>query len=115
MPPRHVLTSFFLLLMLIMGSAPARMACAQDSGQSRKLVHKTMPVYPALARQINLTGTVKVQAVVAPDGKVKTVEAVGGSPLLIQAAKEAILQWKFAPAAAESREVIELHFNPNGQ
>lgn len=71
-----------------------------------------MPVYPALARQVNLSGTVKVVAVVTPDGKVRTVEPMGGSPILIEAAKEAIVQWKFVPAAAESREVIELHFNP---
>ena len=101
--------------MLVMGSAPFRMAHAQDSTQARKVLHKTMPVYPALARQINLAGTVKVQAVVAPDGRVKAVEAVGGSPILIMAAKDAILQWKFAPAPAESRESIELHFNPDGQ
>jgi len=89
-----------------------RVANAQDSSQARKIVRKTMPIYPALARQINLAGTVKVSAVVAPDGKVKTVEPVGGSPILIEAARAAILQWRFVPAAAESREVIELHFNP---
>lgn len=61
---------------------------------------------------MNLSGTVKVFAVVAPDGKVKSVEPVGGSPLLIQAAQDAIMQWKFAPAGAESKELIELHFNP---
>lgn len=71
-----------------------------------------MPVYPPLARQANLAGTVKLIAIVAADGKVKTVEPLGGNPLLIEAAKEAIVQWKFAPAAAESREVIELHFQP---
>jgi hypothetical protein len=42
---------------------------------------------------------------------VKSVEPVGGSPLLIQAAQASITQWKFAPAGAESKEVIELHFN----
>jgi protein TonB len=61
---------------------------------------------------MNITGTVKVIAVVAPDGKVKSVVAAGGHPLLIEAAQQAISQWKFAPASAESREVIELHFNP---
>jgi TonB family protein len=95
-----------------MGAAPARAADAQDSGQGRRIVHKTIPAYPALARQINLAGTVKVVAVVTPEGKVKTVEPVGGSPILIQAAKDAISQWKFAAAPEESREVIELRFNP---
>lgn len=113
MPPinSRSLWSFLLLPILILGAATIRVS-AQDSSQARKIVRKTMPIYPMLARQINLAGTVKVAAVVAPDGKVKSVETVGGSPILIEAAKESILQWKFAPAAAESREVIELHFNP---
>jgi TonB family protein len=106
------LPCFLLLLILTMGAAPARAAGAQDSGPGRRIIHKTMPVYPALARQINFAGTVKVVAVVTPEGKVKTVEPVGGSPILIDAAKAAIVQWKFAPATEESREVIELHFNP---
>jgi TonB family protein len=115
MPPSTVrsVSSFLFLSILIMGAVPIRRANAQDSSsRARKVVRKTMPVYPPLARQINLAGTVKVTAIVEPDGKVKTVEPVGGSPILIEAAKEAIVQWKFAPASAESREVIELHFNP---
>jgi TonB family protein len=114
MPPitSRSLPWFLLLVMLTISAAPARVADAQDSGQGRKVIHKTMPVYPTLARQINLAGTVKVLAIVEPDGKVKAVEAVGGSPILIQAAKDAILQWKFAQAPEESREEIELHFTP---
>jgi outer membrane biosynthesis protein TonB len=61
---------------------------------------------------MNLGGTVRVIAVVSPDGAVKKVEPLGGSPLLVQAAESAVSQWKFAPAGAESREIIELHFVP---
>jgi TonB family protein len=98
---------FFLALVAVS-------ACAQDSAppSGRKVVRQTMPRYPDLARRLNLEGTVKVMAVVSPDGKVKKVDPVGGSPLLVQAAEEAVSQWKFAPATAESREVIELHFSP---
>jgi TonB family protein len=103
---------YLLLLTLIFEVAPTRAADAQDSGQGRKVIHRMMPVYPPLARQINLAGTVKVVAVVTPEGKVKAVQATGGSPILIEAAKEAVEQWRFAPAAAESREEIELHFTP---
>jgi outer membrane biosynthesis protein TonB len=60
---------------------------------------------------MNLGGTVKVIAVVGPDGSVKRVEPVGGSPLLVQAAQNAVTQWKFA-AGVESRETVELHFTP---
>jgi TonB family protein len=77
----------------------------------RKLVRKVEPRYPDVARRMNLAGTVKVIAVVAPDGNVKKVEPLGGSPLLVQAAENAVSQWKYAPGS-ESRETIELHFNP---
>lgn len=64
-----------------------------------------------MARKIGLGGTVKVVAVVAADGDVKSVEPMGGSPLLIKAAEDAVAKWKFAPGA-ESRQTVELHFNP---
>jgi TonB family protein len=81
-----------------------------DNG--RKLVRRVDPAYPEMAKRVNLTGTVKVYAVVGPDGTVKSVEPVGGSPLLVQASEDAIKKWKFVPAAAESKELIELHFHP---
>jgi outer membrane biosynthesis protein TonB len=59
---------------------------------------------------MNISGTVKVFAVVAPDGTVKAVEVVGGSPLLAQTSQAAVMGWKFAPASAESKELIALHF-----
>lgn len=78
---------------------------------SRKVVRKVEPRYPDLARRMNLSGTVRVVALVAPDGSVKKVEPVGGSPLLVQAAENAISQWKYA-AGTESHETVELHFTP---
>lgn len=92
---------------------PVTVGRAQESG-TRKVVQRTSPIYPEIAKRMNLTGTVKVIAVVAPDGKVKAVEPMGGSPVLIEAAKDAVSRWKYAPASAESREVIEMHFNPQG-
>lgn len=106
--PRFLVLSALLIICLGFG-----LASAQDSANpDRKIVKQTMPRYPEVARRMKLTGTVKVIAVVSPDGKVKSVETVGGSPVLIQAAKDAILEWKFVPASAESRQVVELHFNP---
>jgi membrane protein involved in colicin uptake len=61
---------------------------------------------------MSLAGTVKVVAVVTPDGKLKKVEPVGGSPVLLQAAESAVTEWKFAPAGSESRDVVEVHFHP---
>jgi TonB family protein len=111
-------TRFLLLTLASFFVASAAVSArAQDSPpqSARKVVRQTMPRYPDLARRLNLAGTVKVMATVSPDGKVKKVEPVGGSPLLVQAAQDAVSQWKFAPANTESREVIELHFNPQDQ
>jgi membrane protein involved in colicin uptake len=60
---------------------------------------------------MSLAGTVRVIAVVAADGDVKSVEPLGGSPVLIKAAEDAVAKWKFAPGG-ESKEVVEFHFNP---
>ena len=108
-------TRYFPVLLLLLSCllVPGVSQNQDTSGPApRKLVRKTMPVYPEMAKRMNLKGTVKLFAVVAPDGTVKSTQPMGGSPLLIQAAQEAISNWKFAPASAESKELIELHFNP---
>jgi len=94
--------------------APAVWAQSQQSSNEtgRKLLRKVEPRYPDIAKKMNLGGTVKVVAVVAPDGKVTKVEAVGVSPLLVEAAQSAVTQWKYAPAGTESKEAVELHFTP---
>ena len=66
----------------------------------------------SLARGMNLQGSVRVEAVVAPDGSAKTVKIKGGHPLLAQAAHDAIQKWKWAPASNETRELIEVKFIP---
>jgi TonB family protein len=93
--------------------APAATAQNQqtsvDSG--RKILRKMTPTYPELARKMNLGGTVKVIAVVAADGEVKSVEPKGGSPILLRAAEDAVSKWKFV-SGGESRETIEVRFAP---
>src|SRR6266567_3139972 len=84
---------------------------AQDVAQgARKVLLKTAPVYPTLARSMNIHGTVKLEALVGPNGVVKTVDVQGGHPLLTQSAVTAVGHWKFEPAPKESRELIEIKF-----
>ena len=102
-----------LALLLFAGFVLAGTGQIQESGSdSRRVVQRVSPLYPTVAKRMNLAGTVKLIAVVGPDGHVKNVEPLGGSPLLIQAAKDAVSKWKYAPAPAESREPVEFHFNP---
>jgi TonB family protein len=105
-----------MFLFISLGVGPARTAQGQSSApEGRHVVRKMMPVYPEIAKRMNLSGTVKVQATVSPDGSVKSVQPVGGSPVLIQAAQDAVYKWKFAAATAESKELIELRFDPQQQ
>ena len=102
-----------LLFFVVTLFGPAGTAQGQQSATEavRRIVRQTAPTYPELAKKMNLGGTVKVVAVVAADGNVKSVEPVGGSPVLIKAAQDAVAKWKYAPGG-ESRESVELHFTP---
>jgi len=86
---------------------------AQDASQApRKVLAQTPAAYPTLARSMNIRGTVKLQAQVAPNGVVKKVDVIGGHPLLSQSAVTAVGHWKFEPAPHETKELIEIKFDP---
>jgi len=85
---------------------------AQQTLPTRKLVLRTAPEYPPLARSMALQGVVKVDALVAPDGSVKTVDIKGGHPVPAQAAANTVRHWKWEAAARESHEVVEVKFSP---
>lgn len=100
----------FMLLALSLLFANA--SHAQQPEVKRRVVSRVTPVYPELARQLQLRGIVKIQALVLPNGKVKSSEVVGGSPLLAKAAVAAVEKWKWEPTAQESKELVELDFDP---
>jgi TonB family protein len=74
---------------------------------------KTVPEYPELARRINATGKVKIEATISADGRVTSTKVIGGSPLLVGAATDALKKWRFEPATKESVEVVEFDFSGN--
>lgn len=87
-------------------------AFGQESQTKRKVSHRVVPDYPVLARQMNITGKVKIEVTVAPDGHVKATRSVGGSPLLIDAATRAVKNWKFETGPKETTEIVEFDFSP---
>lgn len=89
----------------------ASLGCAQNSKEAqRKIRSKSNPAYPEIAKRMNITGKVRIEVVVASDGRVKSSRALGGHPLLVQACQEAVKGWRFVPAAEESTEVYEFEF-----
>jgi TonB family protein len=76
----------------------------------RKVKVKSTPAVPELARRMNISGKVKIEVVIAPDGHVKTSRAVGGHPVLIQTCLDSVKDWKFEPAPEETTQMIEFDF-----
>lgn len=79
---------------------------------NRRAKSRVQPSYPDLARRMNISGTVKIEVTVAPNGTVKEARVVGGHPVLAGAALDAARKWRFEPASAESSGVIEFKFEP---
>lgn len=85
---------------------------AQNEEIVRRAKTKVEPVYPELARKMNISGTVKIEVVVAPNGSVKEARVVGGHPVLANAALDAAKKWKFEPSSGDSAGIIDFKFEP---
>jgi len=61
------------------------------------ILSQTRPVYPTLARQARIQGSVVLHAIIGRDGRVAQLEVISGHPLLVQAALDAVKQWLYKP------------------
>ena len=80
--------------------------------ETRKVISNPVPVYPEMAKRLRLTGVVKVQVVIAPNGQIKQTKVLGGHPVLVTAVEETLKNWKYAPASAETTTQLEFSFHP---
>ena len=76
------------------------------------------PLYPPLARDAHIRGTVVIDAVIDEHGNVVQVRVISGHPLLIDAALKAVLQWKYEPTTLNGQPVsvelqVQVHFGLN--
>jgi protein TonB len=61
------------------------------------LMHRVQPEYPALAKQARIQGTVVLRAVIDRGGAIQDLQVISGHPLLVQAAINAVRQWRYRP------------------
>jgi TonB family protein len=108
----YTLAALIALSLGVIAVSPTFSLAQDQPGGKRTIVDRMVPVYPDLARKMQIRGTVRVEVVVAPNGKVKSTHVIGGSPLLAKAAVDAIEKWKWVPAAQETQELVELNFHP---
>ncbi len=75
------------------------------SVQQAKLVRQPHPIYPPLAKQARIQGTVKLTAIISKDGTIQKLEVISGHPLLVPNAIEAVKQWIYQPTLLNGEPV----------
>jgi TonB family protein len=94
----------------MMASGALAQTAATDEGK-RKIKTKNTPAYPELARRMNVSGKVKIEVIITPDGRVRSTRVIGGHPLLVQSCQDAVKEWKFFPAPEETTQIVEFDFH----
>jgi protein TonB len=73
--------------------------------QAANLIRKITPVYPPLAKQARIQGTVRFTAIIGKDGTIQNLQLVSGHPLLVEAARQAVSQWQYKPTLLNGEPV----------
>ena len=110
--PRSIPAALLALCLAMIALESHPCLSQEQPANKRKVVNTVIPIYPDIARRMQLRGIVRVQVVVASNGTVKSTKVIGGSPLLAKSAVDALGKWKWAPSSEESQELIELNFHP---
>ncbi len=112
--PKNALASFGLTVLLFL--APVSPSTAQvEPGDKpkRKVVRTVEPEYSSVMRQFRIRGSVHLNVTVLANGDVASVEAMGGNPILVESATKAVLKWKYAPAASQTKQEVKINFFPD--
>ena len=105
-------TRLLLLATAIATTLALALALPAMAASARAVKSKVAPVYPEIAKRLRISGEVRVEATVDPDGKVSDVRPVSGNGTLSAATEDAVRKWRFAPAPEAS--TVELSFNFGG-
>jgi TonB family protein len=69
------------------------------------LLSRVEPVYPEEAKQQGIQGTVKLHAIIDRNGSVKRLQSPNDSPILVAAAMNAVLQWRYSETLLAGKSV----------
>lgn len=111
-----VVTVAAAILVLLAGSSSGlitNLSAQNKPKPSRDIIHRVKPDYPAIVKNARIGGTVRLNAIVLPNGTVAGVQILGGNPILAESAAKAVLQSKYAPASSPTNEQVTVDFNSN--
>jgi TonB family protein len=73
--------------------------------QAAMVLKRVTPVYPDAAKSLGVEGVVHLAVTIAKDGTVQEVHVLGGHPLLIMSAMDAVRQWVYRPTLLNGQPV----------
>ena len=79
-------------------AVPAASPVQAPKVEAAELISLRNPVYPMIAKSSRISGSVEMHFKISTDGKVFDAVVVKGSPLLAQAALQAVQAWRYKPA-----------------
>jgi TonB family protein len=104
------ITLLAVITVVSLGTLPVR---AEEDHSGRKVKSRVQPTYPELARRMNLAGVVKVEVVIGANGQVKNAKVIGGHPVLVESAMDAVKRWRYEPSSEETTTTVEFKFAGN--
>ena len=96
----------FAAAMTLTGTVPM----AQQSSVERKVKSRMTPQCSELEKRMSVSGKVRIEVTIAPDGHVKNTRALGGHPLLVQSSLDVMRDWKYEAGPEETTQVVEFDF-----
>ena len=114
---RLLLGTFLLVCSTLLAASqdtPAPVEVPAESLQ-KLLINRVAPVYPPLARQARIQGTVFLKVIVSKAGEIRDLEVISGHPMLVPSATEAVRKWRYTPYVKDGEPIevtttIQVHF-----
>jgi TonB family protein len=107
---RNSVTILAAAVLLVLTTRLVAQTPSSAPAGERKVTTRVDPVYPELAKKMHIHGIVRIEAIVRANGAVKSTRVLGGNPVLVDAASDAVGKWKFEPSQNETTQVVQVSF-----
>ncbi len=112
--PKNALAPLGPLLLLFLALVSTVTAQVErEGGSTRKVVRTVEPDYPKIVKNAHIGGSVRLNVTVLASSDVAKVEPLGGNPVFVESATKAVLKWKYARAASQTKEEVQINFKPD--
>ena len=108
---RNSVTILAAAVLLVLTTRLGAQTPSSAPAAERKVTTRVDAVYPNLAKKMHIRGIVRIEAIVRANGAVKSTRVLGGNPVLVDAALDAVGKWKFEPSQNETTQVVQVSFD----